>query len=157
MGHEPVFILSEWASPGKCCPERLWHFHPWRYSEQSRHTLYDPTMSGRFGLDNLNKYYIDNSVIRLKVLQQPSPKELLHHGVHSGVGVYFPLLTPRKEKHLMEMDGRSITKLHQVLLKTAHCHNPDYSNFVQGNEIFQTIHDLTLTESNRKKFFPPLW
>lgn len=111
--------------------------------------LYDPTLSRGLGLDNLKKSCINNSVILLNVLQEPSPKELLHHGVHSGLGIYIPILTARKGKHLMELNGRTTTKLHQLLLKTAHCCNSDYSNFLQGNEIFQAIQDLA--ESNRKE------
>ncbi|RMC07454.1 hypothetical protein DUI87_16926 [Hirundo rustica rustica] len=116
-------------------------------------TLHDTTLSRGFGQDNLKKYCINNPIILLNVPQQPSPKELLHHEVQSGVGVHIPILTPRKTKQLRELDGRNTTKLHQVLLKPAHNHNSDYSHFLRGNEILQTIQDLTLIESNWKKVF----
>lgn len=157
VGHKPVFILSEWASPGESCPESL---HPWRYSEPVKTALYDPALSGGFGVDNLKKYCINNSVILSNVLQQPSPKELVHHGVHSVVGVYtYPYSQEGKTSDGAgtasggagkTSDGRSTITLHQALLKTAHCRNSDHSNFLQGKEIFSKQF-MTLTESNRRK------
>lgn len=51
-------------------------------------------------------------------------------------------LSPSREgktsSYLIELD-ESTAKLYQVLLLAAHCYNSDNSNFLQGNEIFQTI------------------
>lgn len=120
-------------------------------------TLYNPTLNRGFGHDNLKKYCINNSVILLNVPHQPSPKELQHCGVQPGVGVHIPILTPRVGRHLMELDGRSTTKLHQVLLNTAHCHNSDYSNFLQGNEIFSNSSGSDSDWKQQEESFPLLF